>query len=118
LLSSLLGVLMFGSYTPHTTIHGVLGGVNGEVAIVTFVAPTLHIGQPLQLEVQTIGATNDLLQARVIAIVPPPAVGAPQYRVELEIPPASYRKAETHFVVNVPSERRRIYKWILQCLFN
>jgi hypothetical protein len=115
--SSLLGVLIFCSYTPHTRIDGRLNGTK-KVVIVTIHAPALHIGQFLQLEVQPVGSTSDFIEAQVTAIGASLVAASSEYRVELDIPPASYRNAGTHFVANVPSERRRVYKWILQCLFN
>ena len=118
MLTSLVTVLIFGSYTRQTTLQGVISGAREEVVVTPPSPEALHIGEDLLLDVQATSVAGGPFTARISSVAPSSVSGRSLHQVRLKIPAALRRDVGMRFLLHVPLERRHIYQWMFPCLSN
>lgn len=118
MLTTLVIVLIFGSYGRQTTFRGVISGAREEVVVISASIPSLQVGEDLALNVQAANATGGPFRARIASVATSSVSSGSLYRVTLEIPAALRREVGARFSLHVPLERRHIYQWMFPCLSN
>jgi hypothetical protein len=118
MLTTLITVLIFGSYGRQTTLRGVISGAREEVVITSASIPSLHVGEDLPVNVKAANAAGGPFRAQIASIATSSISSGPLYRVTLEIPTALRREVGARFSLQVPLERRHIYQWMFPCFSN
>ena len=116
MLTTLITVLIFGSYGRQTTLRGVISGAREEVVVISTSIPSVHVGEDLLLNVQAAHAAGGPFRARIASVAISTVSSGSLYRVTLEIPVALRREVGARFSLHVPLERRHIYQWMFPCL--
>jgi hypothetical protein len=117
MLTSFITALIFGSYTRHATLSGVVSG-DKEETLISSSAATFRVGELLLVDAQHTHVAREPLMARVTSVTTGAVSGRAVCRIKVEIPAELRKDVGLRVLLRAPGQRRRIYQWMFPCLSN